>query len=76
MEYILVNIKLDKEQMVELKVPGKIKAIELIEMLEEVFHMKTDKKRSLHVEPLGRILGDEEVLSEEGVYTGSQIILL
>ncbi len=76
MEYILVNVKLDKERVIELKIPGEIKARELIDMLDEVFHVKAGGKKALHVEPLGRILGDEEVLMDEGVHSGSQISLL
>ena len=74
MEYILVTVYISKKESYELKVPGNISVGELSEMLKETF--KLDKKASLQVEPLGRILGDEEVLLDEGVYNGSQIILL
>ena len=76
MEYILVDIKMEKNRVVELKVPGKITAIELIEMLVTIYNLDSNKIKSLHAEPLGRILGADEILIEAGVNNGSQISLL
>lgn len=76
MDYIFITFKLNKETSYELKIPAEITAGELIEMLSEAFHIKGATKRTLHVEPLGRILGAEEVLVKEGVFNGSQITLL
>lgn len=74
MEYILVTVRLNKEESCELKIPGIITAGELSSIFKEIFHL--DKQKSLHVEPLGRILSEDEVLIDEGVYNGAQIILI
>lgn len=74
MEYILVTVRLNKDENCELKIPGSITAGELSNMFKEIFHL--DRAKSLHVEPLGRILGEDEVLIDEGVYNGAQIILI
>lgn len=76
MDYILVNIKLSKENSQELKIPADIAAGELLEILKQVFHLESLGKAALHIEPLGRILGADEVLCEEGVYNGAQITLV
>ncbi len=76
MEYILVTVKIGKGKDYELKIPAEITAGELVEMIEEAFRLNSMTKRSVHVEPLGRILGADEVLIEEGVYNGSQITLV
>lgn len=69
-----MTVRLNKDEDCELKIPGNITAAELSSMLKEIFHL--EKNKSLHVEPLGRILGEDEVLIDEGVYNGAQIILI
>lgn len=76
MEYILVDIKIDKNRLVELKIPGEITATELIELLNTIYTLDLKKPKALHIEPLGRILGADEILIEAGVHSGSQISLL
>lgn len=76
MEYILVTLKISKDKSYELKIPAEITAGELVTMVQQAFGLNSMNKRSVHVEPLGRILGEDEVLIEEGVYSGSQITLL
>ncbi|ADZ85440.1 EsaB/YukD family protein [Cellulosilyticum lentocellum] len=76
MDYIFITLNISKDTSYELKIPGEITAGELIEMISEAFHLKTTAKRVLQAEPLGRILGEDEVLIKEGVFNGSQITLL
>ncbi len=76
MEYILVDIKIDKKALVELKIPATLTATELISLLSTIYTFDVKSITVLHVEPLGRILGSEEVLMEAGVNNGSQISLL
>lgn len=76
MKYILVTVEIEKNKNYELKIPSEITAGEFVEMLQGAFGIQGTGKRSLHVEPLGRILGEHEILMKEGVYNGSKIILL
>ncbi len=76
MEYILVDIKIDKSRLVELKIPGEITSTELIELLNVIYTLNLNTPKVLHVEPLGRILGSDEILIEAGVNNGSQLSLL
>lgn len=76
MEYIFITLKMSKDKVYELKIPSEITADELVEMLQKAFPLEGKNKKAIHVEPLGRILGKDEVLVEEGIYNGSQITLL
>lgn len=76
MGYILVTLKLSKDKAYELKIPTEVTVGELVDMIQEAFNLEDRGRKTVHVEPLGRILGEDEVLIEEGVYNGSQITLL
>lgn len=76
MDYILITLKLGKDKIYELKIPSEVTAGELVDMIQEAFGMESKERKTLHIEPLGRILSEDEVLIEEGVYNGSQITLL
>lgn len=76
MDYIFITLNISKDKSYELKIPTDITAGELMHMISEVFDLKNTGKRAIHAEPLGRILGEDEVLTKEGVFNGAQITLL
>lgn len=76
MDYIFITLNISKDTGYELKIPTEITAGELLEMISEAFHLKSTTKRVLHAEPLGRILGEDEVLIKEGIFNGAQMTLL
>lgn len=76
MEYIFITLKINKNYEEELKVPANITAGQFLDIVQNVFNLQGKEQKSLHVEPLGRILGAEEIFCDEGVFNGSQITLV
>lgn len=76
MSEIIVNMRINQTQNEELKIPAEVTSGELVTMLSAAFHDPSLSQRTIQVEPLGRILGSEEVLSEAGVGNGAQMTLL
>lgn len=76
MKYIFITLKLKDGKTHDLRIPIYITANEFLKMIEKSFDVIIDKGTSLHVEPLGRILGGEELLADEKIYNGALITLV
>lgn len=74
MHYIIVDVKIPGEAEKELKIPSFITAGELLDLLSQIFHIKT-RNMTIHAEPPGRILGKDEYLDEANVWDGALITL-
>lgn len=76
MEHIFVTFRLKDAVAYDLKIPIHITVKELLNIIGIALSIKIDENASLHVEPLGRILGREEVIAEEKIYNGALITLV
>lgn len=76
MEYIFVTLRSKEEVLYELKIPTHITVGELLKIFRSALGLQIDENAMLHVEPLGRILGKEEVLSDEEIYNGALLTLI
>ncbi len=76
MDYIFVTLKLKQETLYELKIPIHITVSELLKLFKSALGLQIDENSSLHVDPLGRILGKEEVLSDEEIHSGALLTLI
>lgn len=76
MEYIFVDARIGQEKVQELKIPTQLTAGELMKMITAAFGINENQYKVVQVEPLGRILGEDEMLDEAGVGNGAQITLV
>lgn len=76
MEPIFVTFRLKDATTYELKIPIHITVKELLNIIASALDIRIDENASIHVEPLGRILGREECLAEEKIYNGALITLI
>lgn len=76
MAYRIVDVRVTRDRNEELKISDELTAEELVHILAQVFHEEELKGKVIQAEPLGRILGKDEILAEAGIGSGAQLTLI
>lgn len=76
MEYIIISLIGEKIKEIDLKIPSNITARELLESILSIYDIQRESTMKIHANPPGRIISEDEILAESGVYSGAIITII